>query len=690
MGLTLGELDLKLNSEIAAASSKDVAAIQRVQREVASAQKALVGYQGVQSKAAAERVAAEREQAIAASQLANARGSDVARRQAAFAAASKAATAAGAREAAAAARTAQAAKNARELVAAQPRLEALAVASARAKDEAKDLAEQQAFAAKTSATTGAAFLSAGIEVTKYAALAVAAAAAVTAAFALQAASIARASRLLGVALTGSAELGAEFNAIVRQLAQETPLAREQIEGMAQSLSLLNLGRRDLQAGLTAISFTTSALGESAGAAVRSIVEATAATGRFTLGVRNIHGEFTALQGSGIKSADVLAALATGLSTSIADAEMRLRQGAVSRAQGLAALEAATRARFGGTVAAQMLDFGVVARKARENFTGMFAGINLEPLLIGFRELASIFDVATVRGKVMQALLETTFGGLATVLGALLPVGKEIFLGMAIGALKLAIVLKPIARDIGNFLASLGGAKNALTWVEVGKFLFAGLATTIALVGAAVAIAFIPLAVLGGVITAAFYGIYRAIAFVAGVVGAVRTAIGDATAYVASMDWSDLGANLVTSLIAGIKNGAGTLLASVASLGTSAIGAFKAAVGIASPSKPMLALGENLAASAAMGVDRGAPELESASEDLGGAALGGVGVGFQRAAPGGGAPAGQSITVHMSIQHLSVGGRDVGPEDRQSLADALVELIKTGLAQGSAGEPIGAF
>jgi hypothetical protein len=427
------------------------------------------------------------------------------------------------------------------------------------------------------------------------------------------------------------------------------------------------------------------LGDSAGAAVKSIVQASAEARRFALGVRDAFGEFTGLRGTGIKSADVIGALAKQLRTSTADVELRLRQGQISLKQGMLALEAAARGRFGKIVALQMLDLNVQLMKAKEALAGMFAGVDLEPFLEGMRELLTIFDVGTVRGKAMQAVLTAGLGGLAQVLGALLPIGKEVFLGMAIAALKFYIFVRPIGRAVAELVAFLAGGKASTAWLEVGKFLFVALAAAITLVGAAVFIAFIPLMVLGAVVVAIGYAIYKAIQLIIGIVGAVREGISGAVSYLGAISWGDLGANLVNSLIGGIKSGAAALIASVTSRGIDAKNAFKATVGIASPSKAFTSYGLNIAASTAGGVEQGTPQLAQATTDLGSAAIGGA----MRAtiAPSNG---GAAAPITITIQNLTIGGREAGPDERASLASALVELLNIATGQAGAGQPASAF
>ncbi len=84
------------------------------------------------------------------------------------------------------------------------------------------------------------------------------------------------------------------------------------------------------------------------------MQSSAAMKRFTLGARDMWGEYTGLAGSGLKSMDVLSALAKQLGVGVGEVEKKLRLGQIKMKDGLRALEAATEARFGKTIQGQML------------------------------------------------------------------------------------------------------------------------------------------------------------------------------------------------------------------------------------------------------------------------------------------------------------------------------------------------
>lgn len=680
MAVTLEELQIKFKSEIAAATSKDAAALARVDAAVRQSAQGLDKLRAAHATTAAASRAAEREQAIAASQLRNARPEDMAKREAAARAANAKAAKAAAAEEASAARLGGASGKHKALEAAKPQLVALAKASAEAKAQAKEtagalenmgkgvtaaggplgtlLGKLEMF--KSIGFAGAVGLAAGAVVVLTAA--VLAGAVALASYALRAADAARSARLLADALTGSKELGTEFDAVVTQLASKVPLARTQIADLARELSLMKLGRRDMQAGLTAIAITTAAIGESAGNVVKGVVQSSAAMKRFTLGARDMWGEYTGLAGSGLKSMDVLSALAKQLGVGVGEVEKKLRLGQIKMKDGLRALEAAAEARFGKTIQAQMLSINTQFSKAGENLAAMTSGVDLEPALNGLKELLSIFDESTVAGSVLKTILSEGLGGLSRALGVLLPLGKDFFLEFAIGAMEIYLALRPIGRQILEWVGPLLTAQNAATAGKVAVYALAAVFGVLAVAaGAAVALLVAPFVIAG----AAIWGLVTA----------------------AQMAWNalsdgakDVGRFIIDGLIGGILGGVPMVLSAVANMGTAIASKFKAVLGIASPSKLFYSYGVNIGEGAEGGIEASAGGVQSAVDDMAPAPPAAGGAGLARL--GGGA------TYSVHIEHLYLGGQKATEQETMSVAEAIRQLLQSGINAVSAGEPLG--
>lgn len=681
MAVTLEELQIKFKSEIAAATGKDAAALARVDAAVRQSAQGLDALRGAHARNAAAARAAEREQTIANSQLRNARPEDMAKREAAARAANARAAKAAAAEEVSAARLGGAAGQHKALEAARPELVALAkrknavldqgAAAKRAAAEqaaaAKKLEEQRKASGEEAATKrieamqAATLGAAGAALTLTAAIGGAAVAA--AGFGLKAADAARSARLLAEALTGSKELGAEFDAVVTQLASKVPLARTQIADLARELSLMKLGRRDMQAGLTAIAITTSVIGDAAGGVIRGVVQSSAAMKRFTLGARDMWGEYTGIAGSGLKSMDVLSALAKQLGVGVGEVEKKLRLGQIKMKDGLRALEAATEARFGKTIQAQMLSINTQFSKAGENLAQMTAGVDLEPALNGLKELLSIFDENTVAGSVLKTVMTEGLGGLSRALGVLLPLGKDFFLEFAIGAMEIYLALRPIGRKIMEWVGPFLTAENAAT---AGK---------VAIYGVAAAFGLIAIAALAATAAIALPFVIAGLAIWALVAG-----VG------AAWDWlvNDAGkaaSNLVDSFIGMLKSGVDRAMSAASDLANKVSSAFKSALGIASPSKVFAAYGRYTVQGFAEGVDQEAGSAQGSVEDMAPTA--------PDASVGGGlARLGGGSTVYITMGDVYFGGQKATEEEKGGLVEFLRQQLMAANNAVGAGEPLG--
>lgn len=685
---TLAELELKFKSDIAAKSDKDAAALQRVDAQIKKAEASLGSLEKAARAAGQARIAADEKVAAAQAKLndvtqgdggkvsvaavrAAQRGLELAVAKAQAEENAKIAASRSGLEALASAgnRAAKIAAREKSLLAEQRRNLDAASADAKAHfDEQREKAEAAAQESKKAGVEMTNAMTAAAKVAAVAAAAIAAATLAVIAFGFKAATAARNLLILGTALTGNEALGTEFVAIVNQLAREVPLAKDQITELAREMSLLKLGRRDLQAGLTAVAIVTSAIGDAAGGAIKSIIAANAATKLFFLGARDRFGEFTALAGTGLKSADIIAALAKQMKKSLPEVEAALRAGRISLADGVKALEAAARSRFGKTIAAQMLDVNVQIDKAKEALSGLFDGVDLEPVLGALKVFLSVLDTSTVTGRVLKALLNVTFGGLGASLGVVGPIAKVVFQGMIIAALKLYIALKPIFAVIGAVASAIGLVLAKIQeWTGInvalraGQFIFAAIAATVGLLATAIIIATIPLAILAAAVLAIGYLVYLVVDQMIDTWNALAEFFG-------SIDWSGLGSALIDGLIEGVTSKASAFIGSITGLADKAAAAFAAVNLIKSPSQRYARMGSFIPEGAAQGVDEKAPELERSVVDMSDSAAAAPqksGPGASRGAAGGTGP---TVNIYINGRKLS------GGEARDELRDFLIEEL----------------
>lgn len=489
-------------------------------------------------------------------------------------------------------------------------------------------------------------------------------------FAFAAASARREAVLLGGALEGVTQRGGdEFNAVVDQLARRVPLAKEKLQEMAKEMALLKLGGRDLQAGLTATAIVTSALGDAAGRGVRGIVEQSKAIKRFTLGARDMYGEYAALAGTGLTRADLLGALAKQLGKSLPEVERMLYRGRVKLKDGLRALESAAKGRFGKTISGQLLSFDTQISKAKESLSSLVDGVNIEPALVGLKAFLSMFDEGTVTGKAVKLVLTSTLNAVARGFEIAGPIAKEFFLGMAIAALKVYIALKPLYNSVRDFFGFKpgDGIEKALT---AGKVAFYAIATAAVVVGASVLLALSPLIILGGLLYASFVLVAGAFSRVSNYVKALSTAFADAYDEILSIDFGQLGTSIIEAIVNALKSGAGQVFESIKSLGSDMLKKFKESIQSASPSKLFFRAGLAIPQGVGGGVESGTPEVHDAIEGLGRARPAGAAGGPEGVAAASGTGHGASVSVTFNGP-VSIGG---APGDREALADFLVRRV----------------
>lgn len=410
--------------------------------------------------------------------------------------------------------------------------------------------------------------------------------------AVAAASAARNQRLLGEALTGSEAGGKEFSGVVDQLARQIPIAKDRIREWARELSLAKLAGRDMQATLTTMGIVASAVGDQGASAIKSIAEQSRAARRFMLGARDIYGDFASLAGTGIKKADILGALANQLKTSTGEVEKRLLEGSVSVEQGMLALEAAAKGRFGQTIAAQMLNFDTQITKARESLDSLFADVDLGPILDGLKTVLSALDSSSQTGQGLKLVLTSAFKDFGEIVTATAPIAKAFFQGMIIAGLRMYIALKPVYNQVRDLFGGKPGDGLEVA-AKAGERALYAMAAAAAVVGVSMFIALFPVIVLAGLVAVAIYAI-----------GAAWEALRD-------IDFVQLGSDAVDGIISGITGAASRALAAIKGLGKDMYNAFREAIDAHSPSRLFAQAGVDIAAGTEGGIEEGTPGVQSA-------------------------------------------------------------------------------
>lgn len=510
--------------------------------------------------------------------------------------------------------------------------------------ESAEAEKEAAGAAKKSAEASAASASAATKVLAVVLATVAALLAAAAAFtlfAIRAADAARSSRLLNEAAAGGTVAGSDLSQVIADVANKVPLARDKIAEMARALELAKFEGRQMQIVLQAMGTIAAAVGDGAAGKIQQIAESSRAARRFLLGARDIYGEFTALAGTGLKSADIYAALASSMKVSIAQAKALLLSGRVSVKQGIEALDAAVETRFGKTVAAQMLAITTQVTRLRENISLIFTGLDLEPLLLGLKSVTELFSQSTVTGRALRKIAETVLQPIIDGVASAAPLVRAFMQGLIIGTLIVVVAVLKLRRA---YLDAFGGeTANKIDWVKTAMYAGVGavgaLTAVVLVLSAAIGVLAAGALLLAAPFLLFWFGIYLVISNILALKDALE-----------AIDLGDAANNIADSFIAGIRARIASVVAAVKEFGQAGVDAFHAVWKIFSPSRIALDAAHNVTGTFAGGVEDGAPQAQAAFKGMVGA---GSGVG---SGPG----AGGGTTYHFDLRGSSFGaGTDEG-------------------------------
>lgn len=476
-------------------------------------------------------------------------------------------------------------------------------------------------------------------------------------FGLAAGDAARSVQLLNNAAAGGVVAGAELSAVVADIAGKVPLASTKLAEMARSLEIARLAGRNMQVTLSAMGTLAAAVGDGAAGKIQQIAESSMQARRFMLGARDIYGEFASLAGTGVKAADVYAALAGSMKVSIDQAKALLLSGRVSVAQGLEALDAAVQAKFGKTVAAQMLALTTQLSKLKENFSKLFEGLDLEPFLRGLKTVTELFSQSTVTGRALRLLVTTLLQPLLDAAAASFPIIRAFFQGIAIGALLVVVAALQIRKAWRDAFG--GDTKSNIDLVKVALYAGIGVVGAFVAVVGALAAAFAVLAIVGTIV---FFPIIAAVVLTVAAVYKIIQAVNAVKAGLAGIDLGAEARNFVQSFVNAIT--IENVVAAMTSLGNAAKDALKRALGIASPSKVAVEAAQNVTRSFSDTVEDGTGATRAAFNGMVDPAAVGV-VTAQR---------GGNI---YNIGPINVGSREDGDEFEERLHRVLSKLMGEG-------------
>jgi hypothetical protein len=492
-------------------------------------------------------------------------------------------------------------------------------------------------------------------------------------YAFASADAARSSRLFSEAALGSAAAGNELEQVVDQMSNLAPGLAVKLKDVGRSLADVNIRGRDAQRTLETFGLVATARGEQAAGAIKSIAESSRMANRLMLGPFNrITGQFTSLQGTGIKSSDVFASLAKVMGTSAEAAKKAASTGLVPFKKGLEAIELAARASLGGVVAKQATSLSTQLEKLKENVSRLFSGVAIDTFLAGLKTITDLFDQNTVTGYVLREVLTAVFTKVAEVVAKVFPYVKVAIQGVVFGMLLVVTAARKIYTAIASAFEGAGKNIDGLSLafqigagavgLVVGSIV--GLAAAFVMLGTVAALATAPIWVPFAV---AALAIYAAVSAGEALIDSVNEISG-------AIEEVDLGAaagKMIDGLVAGIKSKIGDVTSAILDVSGAITGAFNSDQEIRSPGRKAMRGGKYVVQGYAGGMVQNVPMVERASLKVSNAA--------NIPAGDGGSNGGNGGPVSLTV---NVYGRDDAQEIGVRVREE-VTLMLQGISRGNA-------
>jgi hypothetical protein len=372
------------------------------------------------------------------------------------------------------------------------------------------------------------------------------------------------------------------------------------------------------AGLARDAF--AALSPETAAAVSSFAAVAEATGLADAELTNLTKQ---LRSAKVAAADMPAALRAA-----ATAEAALGSGGAAEfirqvEAGEASVDSFARevdAKFGGVVAAKLRGLDAQGKRFGKLWSGLFAGVNLDPVLDAVAILVDMFDKGNPLAQAFAFGVEKAFGVVAdNAVNAAYAI-EAFALSVAISAVKAYLFFKTNGDKIANALTALGVALGlaGAAWAVFNAGVIAGWAAaaagavaSAATIAAAWVVAALPALAVIAAIVAVGAVIYQLITYWDDVVEGIKLIWSDLTSWFGGLvgQMVDVGRNLLLGLVEGVTGAVGAVVTAVTGAVSSAIDAAKDVLGIASPSKVFAEIGTQTATGYSQGVEAGTPEAQ---------------------------------------------------------------------------------
>lgn len=406
---------------------------------------------------------------------------------------------------------------------------------------------------------------------------------------------ANAIRTMGImreAASGSAANASALGHQIDALALKIPTAKAELNELALDMTRSFMGTRVSGEGLidtfNAVAQVSEAMGKQAGSQIQSIIDRSKQWGRMGLGLFE-------LQGTGISFEDVAQNLSKSLKIGLNDARLQLRMGWVDVNAGAEAIRKAAETKFARLNLAKMLDFDVIRRKLGEFLQFLTGGVNLEPLLKAFQDVASLFSTTTVAGSAMKDIV--------TDLGNALVGGAAGGANLVTKAIK-QLIIWAYEADIAflKWKKGVHDVEGSFKGLITGKDLLFAMKAAIVAVGVSLAAA--------AVLVGTFVGAFKAVEGLVDTfneVDAWITGIGEKM----RAGFASVGSAIIGGIAEGIRSGWNALKSGVVSVAEGVKNTFKSLLGIHSPSVVFADYGKQSMRGYAQGAEDEAPRAQSA-------------------------------------------------------------------------------
>ncbi len=447
------------------------------------------------------------------------------------------------------------------------------------------------------------------------------------------------------AMGGGITTGAETEAMIDDLKSKFGVAKDSLVGYTNALHQMGMTNLDeIRDSLLAVS-SASALVKGGDQALLSFMKKIEIAKESGAGLKVATKQLASLGATGANVGDVAAVMGVSVET----LTKNLAAGTVDAGKFGDALQEAIINKGKGPLERMAASSANLKKLLSEAWGDLFEDIDVGPFMQEVKKLFDVFGQGTSSGQALKAGIGGFFKQVFAVLTKVVPLAKHFLLDMVIYGLKAYLAIKPIVAEVKKFAASAeGGAMISAV--------LSGLWEVLKVVGVALLVVVAAATALWAAMIVVSVAVWSAVgAFLGFVTGA-----GDAlTGWISSA--ATAAYDFVAGLVNGIAGGASQVIGAVSGLADSATGAFKSALGIASPSKVMMTLGGHTGAGFAQGLDDTSGDVHGAASGVAGAAVKGASSGGEAGGASGGSKAGAQISVTVMIDGAGKSAAEITQE-----------------------------